>query len=504
MTIIEKRREETYVDLRDKLNRYGKCALVRPTGFGKTGILTRLLKEYNNVIYLYPAEVVVSAVKNFYGSDEVQNTKFITYSKLINLTKEDLEGFGDVDLILCDECHRLGATRTCKAMRMLIDFFPNAHLVGATATPDRMDLIDEISEFFNDIVVSEYTLHDAFKDGVLKKPVYCYCSYGVEDSIRVERETRLEVEKMDSQQNDALDLLRSRLIEISNLQKMDKVIKETCDKYLDKGTDYVKFIIFFSDFKHIAERGDEVRSWFEGAFKGWTTSVLRITSDTEEFTENVHKLDSLQYRHNHVDLIYCVEMLNMGYHVNNLTGIGMYRGTQSGIVFSQQLGRVLSTGADKPAIVFDFVDNLHRESVYQVLGRKARLTQERQVRRSELRKKEKEGTITEEEKKELDHLIKVMSGSTKWWTHANDLMPEDLITAGHMATYRELIAKTVAEPIAMRCRQAWARWKEQGGDDSVMTRDAILSKVPPKFVPLEPFCRLKNVTVNQVLKEMGL
>lgn len=503
MSVVEKRREETYLDLKSKLSEFGKCALIRPTGFGKTGILTRLLKEYNNIIYLYPAEVVVSAVKNFYGSDEVKNTRFITYSKLVNLTKEDLEGMGDVDLILCDECHRLGATRTYKAMKMLLNFFPNAHLVGATATPDRMDLIDEISEFFDDIVVFEYTLHNAFQDGVLKKPVYCFCSYSSNDLKRVERETRLEIEKMDAGVSNAEILLRSRLIEISNLQRMDKVIRKTCKKYLKEGTDYVKFIIFFSDFAHIEEKGDTVLSWFKDAFRGWTTSVLRITSDTKEFTENVHKLDSLKHKHNHVDLIYCVEMLNMGYHVSNLTGIGMFRGTASGIVYAQQLGRVLSSGSSESTIVFDFVDNIHRESVYQVLGKRARLTKEKQERREELLFKRKEGTITEQEEKELNFLIKSMSGN-RWWTHANDLLPEDLIATGHEATYRELIAKTIAEPIAMRGRQAWERWKEQGGDDSVMTREAILGQIPPEFVPLEPFCRLKNLTVNQVLKIMGL
>ena len=198
-------------------------------------------------------------------------------------------------------------------------------------------------------------------------------------------------------------------------------------------------------------------------------------------------------------------MLNMGYHVNNLTGIAMYRGTESGIIFAQQLGRVLSSGSDKPSLVFDFVDNIHRESFYQVLNKQRKSTQQKQKRREKLLIKLHNNTITDEEKKELETLMTDMGANCKrWWTHANDLMPEDLIATGHEATYRELIAKTVAEPISMRCRQAWARWVEQGGDDSVMQRDIILAKLPPEFVPLEPFCRLKNVSVNQVLVEMGL
>lgn len=500
MTRTEELRKTTYNDLKDKLNQYGKCALVRPTGFGKTGILTRLIKEYKNVVYLYPTEVVVDTVKKFYGTAEIENTRFITYMKLVKLNEDELKEFGNVDLILCDESHRLGGTKTYEAMKLLLKAFPNAHLVGATATPDRMDLIDVVDKFFNNIVVFEYNLHNAFQDGLLKRPYYCFCSYGIEDIESVEKETRLECDKLDVDKDKALTLLRSRLIEISNLQRMDKIIRKTCDKVLDNTT-YLKFIIFFSDFNHIEEKGDEVRKWFQKAYPGYTASVLRITSQNKETFENVHKLDKLVYKNKHIDLIFCVDMLNMGYHVDNLSGIGMYRGTSSGIIFVQQLGRILSSGSSKPAVVFDFVDNIHRESMYQVLGKMPKKVIINRERREELLEKQKLGILTEAEEKELNSMCNSVN---RWWTHANDLQPEDLIATGHEASYRQLIAKTVAEPISMRCRQAWARWKEQGGDDSIMTREAILEQLPPEFVPLEPYCKLKNVTINQVLKEMGL
>jgi hypothetical protein len=92
----------------------------------------------------------------------------------------------------------------------------------------------------------------------------------------------------------------------------------------------------------------------------------------------------------------------------------------------------------------------------------------------------------------------------RWWTHANDLQPEDLIATGHEASYRQLIAKTIAEPISMRCRQAWTRWIERGGDVSIMTREAILAQQAPTGVPLEAFARLKKVSVEAILKEMRL
>lgn len=504
MTKIDRLRNETFIDMKNLLKEYGKCALIRPTGFGKTGLLTRLIKDYNNVLFLYPAEVVRNAVINFYGSEVIPNTNFITYSKLISLTKKDMKKFGDIDLIICDECHRLGATRTYKALIKLLKVFAKAHLVGATATPDRMDLIDEITDFFDNRVVFEYTLHNAFQDGILQRPYYCFCSYGTEDIDRVEKETRLEVEKMDSDRENAMTLLRSRLIEISNLQRMDKIIKETCTNCCSDDS-YLKFIVFFTDFSHMYEKGSSVEKWFSDAYPNYSLGILKVCSENKECTENVSKLDSLVRKENHIDLIFCVDMMNMGYHVNDLTGIVMYRGTSSGIIFSQQLGRVLSSGSCQSGIVFDVVDNIHREAIYDVLGTMPKSVKKGRKRLNTLIEKQNSGVeLSDKECEELDALSKRFDNSSRWWTRCNDLLPEDLIATGHEATYRELIAKTVAEPISMRCRQAYKRWKERGGSDNPFTREHILSQKAPESVPLSPFCELKGISVNAVLKEIGL
>lgn len=513
MKKIDRLRKETYDDMMRLLNEFGKCAVIRPTGFGKTGILTKLIKSktYNNILFLYPTEVVKDAVLDLYfrgnvpSDAKISNVTFMTYSKLINLSKQDMRDLGDIDLIICDECHRLGATRTYKAMNKLLKVFTEAHLVGATATPDRMDLIDEIGDFFGDHVVFEYTLHSAFSDGVLKRPYYCFCSYGVDDLKFVEKQTRLEVEKMDSDRDNALTLLRSRLIEISNLQRMSKIIKDTCVE-CSSDVSYLKFVVFFVDFAHMNDKGFDVEGWFRDAFPDHSLDVLKVSSETSEYTNNTSKLAHLTYKSNHIDLIYCVDMMNMGCHVNDLTGIVMYRGTESGIIYNQQLGRVLSSGSCKSGIVFDVVDNIHREAIYDVLGKRPKLTRRNKNRYEKLKQKQELGEeLTPKEIVDLENLSKRFENSdSKWWTNCNDLEPEDLIATGHEATYRELIAKTVAEPISMRCRQAWKRWLEKGGSDKPFTREHILEQKAPKNVPLSPFCELKNVSVYAVLKEMGL
>ena len=530
MKKIDRLRKETYEEAMTLLaEEPHKCAIIRPTGFGKTGILTKVIKsgKFKKILYLYPTEVIKDTVLGFYYKnrknrpDTIENVIFMTYMKLTNLSELDMKSLKGTDLIICDECHRLGAAETMEGMRDLIEANPKARLLGATATPERMDMIDEIAMFFDDRVTSKYTLHDAFTDGILQRPYYCFCAYGESSPKRlaeIKKDAMLQVSTLDEADRPyATELLKGRMIEIAKLSRMDNVIKSTLAE-IKMDTSYQKYIVFFSDFGHMRSASRRVKNWFKKAYPGYTINELTITSETEEFRQNVDQLDTLTYKENTIDLIYSCEMLNMGYHVSDLTGILMYRSTYSNIIYSQQLGRALSTGDAMPKVVFDIVDNIHRKSVYAILGERCSatqtLTEEEMAEYIELVNKtldkQLDGTpipLTTEETNRLIELRKMMKqykDAELGKINNNTLYPEDLIVTGYEATYRELIAKTVAEPISMRCRQAWNRWLEKGGDDSILTRAYILSQHAPEAVPLDPFCRLKNVSVNAVLNEMGI
>ena len=533
MTKVEILRDKTYKEAVSCLQRYGKCAIIRPTGFGKTGLLTRLIRSrrYNKILYLYPAKVIKNTVLDFYymnssyHKDYIPNVTFMTYSKLARLKDSDIEQIGadGFDLIICDECHKLGATETMNGLHTLLNTYPNIHILGATATPERMDMIDEIAMFFDDRIVSKYTLHNALQDGILQKPYYCFCANGETDAgilAGIKKEAKLEIKKIDDkdERKYATELLDSRIIEISKLLKMENVISETL-KETNVDTIYQKYIIFFRNHSLMNENMKKVKKWFKKSFPNHSIKELIISSENDEYHDNVNLLDTLEYKENHIDLIYCCDMLNMGYHVDNLTGILMYRGTHSSIIYVQQLGRALSTGDSEPKIVFDIVDNIHRQSMYSTLEEddcsSSQLSKEEIEDYSELVKrtidKNDDGDpipLTEEEMErfiELSRKLKSRDDSEgKTTNRENALHKSDLIVTGYQATLKEIIAKTIAEPAAMRCRQAWFRWIEKGGDASIMTRDYILGRNTPQHVPLAPFCRLKHVTVNAVLKEMGV
>ena len=529
MKKIDRLRQETYDEAMQLLKKYRKCAIIRPTGFGKTGILTKVIKsgKFKKILYLYPTEVIKNTVLGFYYKnrknrpDTIDNVIFMTYMKLTNLSELDMKALKGIDLIICDECHRLGAAETMEGMRDLIEANPKARLLGATATPERMDMIDEIAMFFDDRVTSRYSLHNAFQDGILQKPYYCFCAFGESSPRRlaeIKKDAMLKVSQVDAADRPyATELLNGHMIEIAKLSKMDYVIKSTLEE-TNMDTTYQKYIVFFSDFGHMRSASKRVKTWFKKAFPGYKINELTITSETEELRQNVDQLDTLKYRENTIDLIYSCEMLNMGYHVSDLTGILMYRSTYSNIIYSQQLGRALSTGDALPKIVFDIVDNIHRKSVYSILSERCIATQtlseDEMTEYIELvnrtMDKNSDGTpipLTAEETNRLIELRKQMKqyeDAEKGKINNNILYPEDLIVTGYEATYRELIGKTDAELKSMLCRQAWNRWVEKGGDDSIRTREYILGQQAPEAVPLPPFCRLKNVSVNAVLDELGI
>lgn len=92
---IQDVRDSTFDDLCDKLLKYNKCMVVRPTGFGKTYMTGKLMRLYNRVLFLYPTNIIADVVKKDYG--ELDNVTYMTYSAFIKGVNEDY------DLVICDE-----------------------------------------------------------------------------------------------------------------------------------------------------------------------------------------------------------------------------------------------------------------------------------------------------------------------------------------------------------------------------------------------------------------
>ena len=510
MGIIETR-QNTLDEVMQNLNNHGLCAVIRPTGFGKTYMMAEIMKQYKKVLFLYPNYIIATTIQNRYNK-EVNHVTFMTYSALIRKSQEELkEIIEDYDIIMCDELHRIGGDITYKAMRLLKkEAKGKTPILGATATPERSDSKDIVKLIFDNRTISDYNLHDAFTDGVIKKPYYFFCTYNVEEDLK---EVGLEIKRCNnSEKREVSEVVKRKAFEISKLFGVDNVIRETCDSYLED-ISYMKFIVFFSSIKEIKDDYDMVKGWFQKAYPSHNIEILVVSSSSKVEKENVKKIDSLVRKENTIQLIYCIDMLNMGYHVDNLTGIVMKRTTSSNIIFIQ-LGRALSTSSEGSSLVFDIADNLHRKSLYDIMVKKEKnkkggilLKSAKAVERlKELQYKEEKGTLSEIESVELENLLNPPS-----YYNANDILAEDLVPVGNSATYREIIAKTVAEPISIRCRTAFKEWAAKKGADVNYLKKWVEDGKPPKMkdsvvdyllsqnVPITAFARIKSVSIDAIL-----
>ena len=467
-------REQTYINLKENLRKFGKSALVRGTGFGKSYMLVRLCGEYKNVLFLYPnAKLKNEVMKNYniiynngkgkidYKSNVIGNITFMSYMKLIRLTDKDFKAM-NYDLIICDECHRIGAERTKIALSHLLERNKTAHFVAASATPNRMDAFDVIDRFCDNINVYEYTLHDAFQAGLLQKPYYVFCTHNPKDKIKddIKKEIQRQPHELTGVEVRALD---KKVIEIANLYNVENIIRSGCLEVNEAG-DYFKFICFFNDFSHIEDKSKEVVGWFKKAFPEHKINVLTITSKNKEQFENANKLNGLKAKSGRIDLIMCIDMLNMGYHLKDLTGIVMYRCTYSDIIYIQQLGRALSSGSSRPCIVFDIVDNIDRHSLFDSYDRSTVISIAERHKTEAIEAgtyKDTYEVVTNE-----GDVIAIPNNQyydretgtikNKWWRDCNVLSPEDMISTGYEAQYKQLIKKVVAAPMLQRCKMAFA------------------------------------------------
>lgn len=491
---------KTLAECRRLLDKYRKCILIRPTGFGKTWLLTELVKGFKKVLYLYPSQVVKDTVVGRYydlpdqdpddiidpetleamqAMGQIPGCDLMTYAKLIRLSDEDIEAM-DYELVVCDEAHRMGGPKTKIACEKLFAELPEkTKFIGATATPTRMDNFDVASHFYMDRMCYPYTLHDAIQSGLIMKPNYCYATYDFKKDLEDAATDAGE----DLRDPHVQETISAKMIELGKLYNMPKIIREVCDEHAAR-TDYMKFIIFFANKKHMADKLPEAESWFREAYPDHEVKTLKITSANAAESANTDKLPLLVPVSGRIDLIACIDMLNMGYHVSDQTGIMMYRGTESGTIFTQQLGRALSAGSGSSAIIFDIVDNLHRKAVYELYVKNAPGVRPR--RRAEpkldnyvldpsdnrIYAADQDGNRTPTQysydgkhvrdrlgniatfKLDKDSNVRNTSDAMSELKDVNRLDRSCLVATGHEATYREILAKAMAEPLAHRCKYA--------------------------------------------------
>ena len=367
---LQKHQQDAYKKVQNAYENGNKASVVIPTGCGKSFIALQLMVDNKdkNILFMAPTNAIKNQMYNYIAkyivgleptkertsrmiADEYfPNLKIMLYPSLLRVNDDQMEKL-NADIIIMDELHRTGADKWGDRITTLLEKNPNANILGLTATPDRMDDKNVVDELFEGNIDYELTLVDALRKEIVKSPTYVKCDYALSEHLEG---IRLAIANC----NDELKKkeLQDKYDKMRKIVEQAEGIPELFAKNIPKKDG--KYIIFCKDKEHMDELISKVKEWF-GSIDA-EPEIYSVYSG-EGYTEkdNSKTIENFgNSKSEHIKLLFSIEMLNEGLHVEDISGVIMARPTDSRIIYLQQLGRALSsdTSRDK-TIVFDLVNN---------------------------------------------------------------------------------------------------------------------------------------------------
>ena len=121
-----------------------------------------------------------------------------------------------------------------------------------------------------------------------------------------------------------------------------------------------KYIVFCSNKEHMDQMMKH-KEWFSKVDK---EPHMYSVYSSDPGADKAFKDFKEDNDNNHLRLLYCIDALNEGIHVDDISGVILLRPTVSPIVYKQQIGRALSAGKKTNAVIFDIVLNI--ENIYSI------------------------------------------------------------------------------------------------------------------------------------------
>ena len=337
------------------LAREGRAAVIHPTGTGKSFIAFEYCLSHpeESVCWLAPSEYIFSTqcenLKEVSGCAAPSNITFYTYAKLMLMPEEELSSL-QPDLVILDEFHRAGAAKWQTNVLRLISRSPRPKLLGLSATNIRYldDARDMAEELFDGCIASHITLGDAIVRGILQPPKYVLSVFHYQaDLEKYEKRVRSARSKAARDEGEKyLDALRRALANATG-------VAEVFQKHMAQP--HGKYLVFCSNASHMREMISKASEWF-----GALDAHPHIYSAYSEDPSTSQAFASFKAdESDHLRLLYCIDMLNEGIHVKGVSGVILLRPTVSPIIYKQQIGRALSSGAGSNAVIFDIVMNVN-------------------------------------------------------------------------------------------------------------------------------------------------
>ena len=338
------------------MEQYSKAAIVHPTGTGKSYIAFKLIEDNPEatVLWLSPSEYIfktqLESLKRNDPDFPLANVHFYTYAKLMCCTQAQLDEIAAQKpaYIILDEFHRAGAECWGESTVALLTLCPDAKLLGLTATNVRYldNNRDMAEELFDGRVASDMTLGEAIVRGILPTPNYVTTVYQYQKDL-ARYQTRVDNLRSPGIQDvnqKYLDALRRALEQADGLDRVfAHHITNKCGKY----------IVFCANKEHMDEMVSHVPEWFAGV----NPDVVVYEAYSDDPGTDKAFADFKADESDRLKLLFCIDMLNEGVHVEGISGVILFRPTISPIIYKQQIGRALTAGDNSAPLILDVVNN---------------------------------------------------------------------------------------------------------------------------------------------------
>lgn len=255
---------------------------------------------------------------------------FVSVQTLNNRISDLQLGSGFFDFIIIDEVHHIAAS----SYRPILEKFQPKVLLGLTATPERMDGEDILTDFCGE-VAAEIRLPEA-----LNRKLLCPFQYfAVSDSIDISNV---------NWKNGRYEIRELTKLYTEDDRRVGEILNN-CEKYLTNKHDVraLGFCVSQIHARYMAQK--------------FTLAGLKADFLTSENSEQRDEIREKLIR-KEINYLFVVDIFNEGLDIPEIDTVLFLRPTESLTIFLQQLGRGLRLSPGKDCLtVLDFVGNARPE-----------------------------------------------------------------------------------------------------------------------------------------------
>ena len=403
---------EAYQAVVKKFEEKGKAAVIFPTGCGKSFVALEYILKHpdERVLFLAPRRAIANQMYEYIvryiggdtrpieeiqkeygtGNNPSESLKLAARSYIPNIEcmlYQMISAYGErqsVDeilnslkptMIIVDEMHHL-KTKSIRAtagsnvvedneeyeeefsnrierenkwgkkFKKFLEDNPQAKILGLSATPIRHDGANVVERIFKDAVASQKSLLEAMEEGIIYPPKYVVPDFVREDELKTLLE---QIEQAEGARKEELKAMYDELaLKSANAPGIPQLMEENISEKDGK------YIIFCKDISDMKEKMANAKEWFGKIDE--EPEIYGISSQDNTSAEQLQSFNNS--KSSHLKLMYCVGMIDEGVHLNNVSGVILATKTESRPVYTQRVGRCISSKKNgKQAIVIDLVNN---------------------------------------------------------------------------------------------------------------------------------------------------